>query len=158
MTKEMINLTCSDSMIVDSFEEEINLSMKDKLRLAKKTLDNQFKKRLKEYICGLNSLDIEEIESRLEDLKNIYISEVIKPTLIELLTNSKDKNLHTSLRLDLYDISLDDVYKLQVLTNTISSFPNRQDELVNGFANLIFSYVKHQIALKRKKILDNIEF
>jgi hypothetical protein len=154
----LVNLTFSDdSVVVDSFVEDVNLSLKKEFKLAKKPIDIQFRKRIKDYIEQIDSLDEDELLDNLETIKSIYIDKIIRPTLIELITNSEDKNLFTSLKLDMYDITSEEVMGMQALVNSLGS-NEVQDRLVTQFGNLVFTYVAFKLAKKRHALLKDVRF
>ena len=154
----LVNLTFSDdSAVIDTFVDDVNLSLKKEFKLAKKSIDIQFKKRIHEYIEQLDSLSEDDLLQNLEVIKSVYMDKIIRPTLIELVSNSEDKNLYTSLKLELYNLALDDVLGIQALVNSLNS-TGVQDKLVSQFANLIFSYIKYKLAQKRAKLLADVRF
>lgn len=154
----LINLTFSDdSTVVDTFVDDVNLSLKKEFKLAKKPIDVQFKKRIHEYVEQLDSLSEDDLLENLEVIKSVYMDKIIRPTLIELITNSEDKNLYTSLKLELYDLTLEDVFGAQALVNSLNS-TGVQDKLVSQFANLMFTYITYKLAVKRAKLLSDVRF
>jgi hypothetical protein len=151
------NLSFRGSGVIETFTEEVNLSLRDKIKISKSSIDIQFKKRVQSFIEELNSFDEEELVNNLDTIKKVFLDEVIGQTLIELLNSTSEKNLYTNLKLDSYNLTLEDVYELQMLLNSFG-LSQLNDDLKNKFANKMLGYVKYKLALKRAKLLENVGF
>ena len=157
MEHKLVNCSFNGSGVKDTFNEEVNLSLRDKIKISSSPLDVQFKKRINSFIEDLNSFDEDELVSNLDTIKNVFLEEIIGQTLIELFNNTNEKNLYTNLKLELYKLKAEDVSDLQLLINSFG-LTQLNDDLKNKFANKMLGYVKYKLALKRSKLLDNVGF
>lgn len=159
MTQKTVlrNLTFSGASVIETYFDDVNLSLRNELKMAKKSLDFQFKRRLNEYIKQLDTIDETELNDNIDIIKSVFLDKIIRPTLVELMCNSSEKNLYTVLKLDSYNITLEEVTNLQKLVNSFESV-GVQDSIIKEFAKLMLNYVKYKIAKKRSSVLENLEF